>query len=48
MQGCDITSGLAGGGTTPDVTCGWKSAIDAIVRYMSERHRATTGQRSPV
>ena len=32
MQGCDITKGFAGGGTSPEVTCGWKSAIDAIVK----------------
>ncbi len=32
MQGCEIVSGLAGGGVTPLVTNGWKSAIEAMVR----------------
>ncbi|OQC63375.1 MAG: hypothetical protein BWX50_01600 [Euryarchaeota archaeon ADurb.Bin009] len=32
MQGWEMVSGFAGGGTTPLVTNGWKSAMDAIVR----------------
>jgi len=32
MQGWEMVSGFAGGGTIPAVTNGWKSAIDAMVR----------------
>jgi hypothetical protein len=43
MQGWLIVSGFAGGGTWPDVTKGWKSAMEAIVRYISSLQRAMTG-----
>ena len=43
MQGWLITSGFAGGGTSPLVTWGWKSAILAIVRWISSLHLAITG-----
>ncbi len=32
MHGWETQRGFAGGGTIPDVTNGWKSAIEAIVR----------------
>ncbi len=32
MHGCDMHNGFAGGGTAPDVTYGWKSAIEAMVK----------------
>jgi hypothetical protein len=32
MHGWEIVNGFAGGGTCPEVTNGWKSAIDAMVK----------------
>jgi len=45
MQGWEIVNGFAGGLEEPLVTCGWKTAMDAIERYMSFRQRATTDAR---
>ena len=45
MQGWEIVNGFAGGLEEPLVTWGWKTAMDAIERYMSFRQRATTDAR---
>jgi hypothetical protein len=46
MQGWEMVRGLAGGGTCPDVTWGWKSYMDAFTRKTSSRQRAMTGFRA--
>src|SRR3989344_6091280 len=44
-QNWGMTSGLAGGSTSPDITNGWNAAIDALVYSIVGFHRATVGYR---